>query len=1041
MSSSITSALAPRSSAPRRRWRRLRYVVLAGLLYTVVGFFVVPPIVKWQLREQLPVYTHRQATVQQVRVNPFTLSLTVRGLALTETNGTPFVGCDELYVNFQLSSLLRWAWTFGDIAVTGPQVNLIQFADGSFNFSDLRTNQAAAGQALALPPVLIQRLVVTNALLTVTDHTTPKLFHTVYGPADLTLKNLSTRPNEKGPYSLEARSAEGEVFAWSGTVSLNPPQSRGKFTLSNIPPAKYEPYLAFFTSTRVARGRLDVSAAYAVRLAGFPPELEVSNAVVQLRDFQLQPPDASETLLAFDELLVQDASASLTNATVRVPLVKQSGGAAFVRRAANGHFEAEQYVHAPTNALVQLRRLVSELQQAIHVPLRASLDELRVENFAVTLEDRSLPSVARLGLKQIQLTVKGVSNQTNAPLSIVADADWVGGGHLRSETTGTLLPLTARTELTVSNLALPPLQPYVASLANIAVPSGALTVRGAAQFDPANTNTPLATFQGEAAITNFLSTDTITFHELARWRELNVRGIDFQLLPTRLALDEVKFTGLRATLAVSSNGEPSVLALRKTPPAPAETTASQPATPATDASSLSGELFPFKLGALVFAQGSLGVVDDSLTPPVQTGVEEFNGSIRDLAYPGRTRAALDLQGKVTALAPFAVTGTLTPDLTNPFADVTINFTNTDLTPFTAYSEKFAGYPLLKGKLAFAVHYHIADRAVQGQNTVTVDQLTFGAHNQSPYATKLPVKLGVALLKDRNGRIALDVPVSGRLDDPGFHIGGVVWTVVKNLLVKAATSPFALLGSLVGGGEEMQYVSFDPGQAALPGGETNKLLKLTKALDERPALNLEISATYDVQKDVAALGREKVREAMKTRYRQELVAQGRPAPPLADVTLDDADYERLLRQAYRTTFNTTPEAALREARSAAVTNAAGVAATSAATPASTSSPTKGAVALIQPGRGLSESQSPTAGGSTPPKRKTERELVREELERRLLTTFPVSGDDVRTLLQRRVEAVQRYLSGPGGVAADRLFPSLPKSGEAVPGGARVVFSLN
>lgn len=127
----------------------------------------------------------------------------------------------------------------------------------------------------------------------------------------------------------------------------------------------------------------------------------------------------------------------------------------------------------------------------------------------------------------------------------------------------------------------------------------------------------------------------------------------------------------------------------------------------------------------MFAQGSLGVVDDSLTPPVQTGVEEFNGSIRDLAYPGQTRAALDLQGKVSALA-LAVTGTLTPDLTNPFADVTINFTNTDLTPFTAYSEKFAGYPLLKGKLAFAVHYHIADRAVQGQNTVTVDQLTFGA---------------------------------------------------------------------------------------------------------------------------------------------------------------------------------------------------------------------------------------------------------------------------------------------------------------------------
>ena len=243
MSSIITSAFSPQPAVSRKRSRRKRWVLIGFLLYTVVGFFVAPAIVKWQLREQLPGLTHRQAEVKQVRVNPFALSLTVRGLALTETNGTPFAGFDELYVNFQLSSLFRWAWTFSEIKVVGPTVNVICFTNGRFNFSDLLTDNAPSDKPFTLPPALIQQLNITNALLTFTDNTTPKPFRTVYGPAHVDLGNLSTRPDEHGPYSIVAQTEEGESFAWSGTVSLNPPQSRGEFKLLRIPPAKYVPTL------------------------------------------------------------------------------------------------------------------------------------------------------------------------------------------------------------------------------------------------------------------------------------------------------------------------------------------------------------------------------------------------------------------------------------------------------------------------------------------------------------------------------------------------------------------------------------------------------------------------------------------------------------------------------------------------------------------------------------------------------------------------------------------------------------------------------
>ncbi|HEX5219064.1 MAG TPA: DUF748 domain-containing protein [Verrucomicrobiae bacterium] len=1047
MSSSITSALSPKPGPPERRSRRKKYVAIGLLLYAVVGFFVVPPIIKWQLHKQLPTYTHRQATVKQVRVNPFALSLTVRGLALTETNGTPFAGFDELYVNFQLSSLFRWAWTFRDIKVVRPTVNIVCRADGQFNFSDLLTNRTPSDKPFTLPPALIQRLNITNAALTFTDHTTPTPFHTVYGPTHIELENLSTRPNQYGPYSIVAKTDEGEAFRWSGTVSLNPPQSRGEVELLNIPPAKYAPYLAHFTTMRVANGKLDVSAAYAIKVAGFPPEIDVSNALVRLRDFRLKAPEADETLLALDDVLVQDASANLRKATARVPLVKLSGGSAFVRREADGGFEAEKYVQVPTNAFVQIREIAAELQQAINVPLSASLDELRVENFSLAAEDHSLPTVARLGVDHVNVTVKGVSNQTNAPFSIKGEANWRGGGRVQVSSTGTLLPLMAEASLAVSNLALAPVQPYVEPHANLTLQSGALNVGGSARLDHGNTHAPFLEFTGDVSVANFLSSDTIAYQEFVSWENLGVRGIDFKLEPTSAVIEEVKLTRLRANVAVSSNGQPSVLALFKDKPA-----ASAP--PAVSADNAIGTntpapafgLFPIKLGALVLEHGSLSAMDESVSPRLNTSVEEFNGSVRDITFPGLTRATIDIRGKVSTLSPFSVVGTLTPDLANPFADVTITFTNTDLTPLTPYSEKFAGYPLNKGKLAFLVHYHVENRQVKGENAVTVDQLTFGAHNNSPHATKLPVKLGVALLKDRDGRIVLDVPVSGSLDDPSFKIGGVVWKVIVNTLVKAATSPFSLLGALVGGGEEMQFVEFEPGVARLGDNQTNKLAKLTKALYERPALNLEIGATYDAGADQAALGRQKVLEKMMTLRIQEIVARGRPAPPLDQVVLEDDEYDRLLRKAYREAFNTTPEQALRESLAAALnTNAPGTITTTITRQTEPSGQGKGAVALMQKGKSLAELHQQASGtastGKPPGKPMTERELIRDELERRLMTIVPVTENDALALLQRRIASVQQFLIDAGGISPERLFPVAPKAAAAAKGEPRVVFTLN
>ena len=184
----------------------------------------------------------------------------------------------------------------------------------------------------------------------------------------------------------------------------------------------------------------------------------------------------------------------------------------------------------------------------------------------------------------------------------------------------------------------------------------------------------------------------------------------------------------------------------------------------------------------------------------------------------------------------------------------------ELLPGDPYSGRYLGYRLLKGKLNAQLSYQITKGRLKSQNLVTFDQLTLGQKVESPDATRLPVRLAIALLKDRDGKIALDLPVNGSLDDPQFSLGKVAYRAIETLLTRIATSPFSVLGALFGGrGEELSFQEFQPGSTNLPAAAMAKLDAVAKGLYEHPELQVEIQGSVDAQTDLEALRREKLKQ--------------------------------------------------------------------------------------------------------------------------------------------------------------------------------------
>jgi uncharacterized protein involved in outer membrane biogenesis len=755
--------------AKRRQGSAKRWGIGLGIaivLYTVIGFFVLPTIIKSQLLKRLPALTHRHVAIQEVKLNPYALSFTLRGFFLTETNGDEFASLGELYVNLQSISLLKRGFVFKKISVKKPSANIVRLLDGSFNFANLLTNAAPAGASpkasQQLPLVMIDELKVEDGQFSFTDLDRKKPFHRQLGPINVNLTKFTTRPKEGSPYSVVVSTEDGRTFAWSGEVTLTPLHSAGTFKLTGFQITRYAPYIEDAVPIQILSGQVDLQTDYRVDVTGEEASVVVSNVTLDLSNLQVE--------------------------------------------------------------MAQPR------------PARAIAD-------------------------QLHLSISGVKLDTAARTIDVAEV------RLANLKTGvTLLPGAATTS----------------TVAEVVTPVPPLP-------KPAGTQTN-----------------------------------NFQIRIGEVALDNAFFR----------------------------------------------------------------FTDESVEPHVESTVGEFNGSVKGLTSDLNTVAAVDFNGKVNNYAPFSISGKINPLASDLFVDLAISLKDNALVPGSSYAAKYVGYPLQKGAVSLDLRYYVTRRELKAENKVRVDQLQLGEPSGSPDAIKLPVKLGIALLQDRHGVIALDVPLHGRIDDPKFRLGPLIMQVFMNVITKAITKPFALLGSVFGGGEDLDHIAFDLGKADFTAGEVSKLDTLATALYERPALKLGVTGSIDPIKDREALAKLKLERKLGELRVKELQATGQKVTSVDSVRLMPEDRERLVKLAYAEAMGLVSSKATAAGASTVLAHLT----------------TKQNFEPLHKTKSAEQAKGPVSPA---------------DMEAKLLELTEITPNDFKKLMDDRATAVQGYLLQSGKVEAARI----------------------
>ena len=457
--------------------------------------------------------------------------------------------------------------------------------------------------------------------------------------------------------------------------------------------------------------------------------------------------------------------------------------------------------------------------------------------------------------------------------------------------------------VSLKKLPLKPMQPFLTERTQVLLATGSMTMSGRLKARQDATTGLSAAFKGKLRIDKVSLLDKTTAEELLTWNTLYLGGMDIRFAPLFVHIPEIALSKFSSRIIINADRTINLQEVFKTP-APAEEAAApsgpgpQTAGAAKDDQPEPSKRRTIRIDKITLQGGTINFTDESIKPRFSSNLLDINGRVSGLSSDENTAGEVELRGRYDSYAPLEITGKINPLRDDLYVELKANFKDMDLTTVSPYAGHYAGYTVQKGKLSFQLEYLIVKNKLDAKNSVFLDQFTFGDPVESPEATKLPVRLAVSLLKDRKGEIALDIPVSGELNDPKFSVGGVVLKVIVNLLVKAATSPFALLGAVFGGGEELGYAEFDDGSAALTDATKKKLEIIGKALQDRPALKMDIVGHADPEKDREGLKQNGLLRKIKARKIRAMVKTSGETPSLDAVTVTQEEYPVYLKQAYK-----------------------------------------------------------------------------------------------------------------------------------------------
>lgn len=875
---------------PRKLKIALITIAVLIALYAILGFFVLPAVLTDQIPKLAKEHINRNVQTREIKFNPFSLEFTLKGLQIDEHDGSEFVTFEAFYTNIAVvDSLLDLSLKIDEVLLKSPYVSVKRDNKADFNFADLiskeeKKENEEEPENDEIFAVTIAKIAISEGKISWTDDLHSKAHQEDIQPLNLTVNNFTTIIDKQSQLGFSLVFASGGQFDWKGELTLNPLQSSGHIELNNVNFHRvWELFLQPSVNFTIVKGSEVIKADYQLDASGEEMQLLINNADISLLDIQLAEKAVKDTLIDIPDFKVSGISLDLLKQNIEIDKVSSKNAKFKAWLNADGTINY-QSLFAPVNAGVQKPAPEPDSVADNSKPWNVLVKQLDISNYAFNFTDRTLSPPNPIAITSINLSSSQLSTKPGASLPFDLALLLNKSGTLKVKGDAVLEPLASNIQLDIGSIVLKDFQPYVSQFARLDILSGLFNVNAKVSLKQPK-GLPLAvTFKGNSSIDKLHTRDQISNKDFINWKKLSVDKIDLDLAANRYDIGAIKIDRPYARILIRKDKSINItdIVINKDNKEVAE---KQPA------DDKKADKPNFKISRFSMSKGVMDFTDKSLFLPFAAHIKHLKGSVKGVSSKKNATIKIALDGRVADFAPVTIKGKITPDRGD--SNFKVDFDSMPLPLMTPYMAEFAGRKIEKGNMTLIFEYKIHNKELTASNNLLIDQLVLGDEVDNPDAVSLPLGLAIALLQDGDGKIKLDVPVTGDLDNPEFSVGAIIVDALVNVLTKIVASPFNAIASLIGGDEDISKVAFAAGDAELDEKQLKKLDGLATALSERPALKLEIKgAAYSKQDwpqmQVAALDKQ-----ILLLRADELTKDGDKEAIPKQLAHSDKEYQRLL----------------------------------------------------------------------------------------------------------------------------------------------------
>lgn len=478
-----------------------------------------------------------------------------------------------------------------------------------------------------------------------------------------------------------------------------------------------------------------------------------------------------------------------------------------------------------------------------------------LERLHLLVTDRTVNPPAETKVESFSLTVTDLHLNSADTSDFHLTSKLRYGGTLSLGGNFSMTPLKADLKFTLDQASLLPLTPYILQFAYLRLDDGKLSIDGRLKLDePSASEKMQVLFEANTSINNLKLYDTKKDERFLEWEELKIADITGQLNPMQFKIGEVDLKNLYSRIAIAEDKSFNLVEVLKESPVTvdsgqtSDTLFIEPVNP--EEKQLD---FKYEISKIKIENSEMYFSDFSLPLKFASKIKNLNGEVTGFSSENLLGAEIKMAGTVDEYGLAKINGKMDPFDPLAYSNIKINFHNIELTNLTPYTVEFLGYEVESGKLSLDIAYKINNGILTSYNKIFLNKFTLGDEYEGQEGLGLPIKLAIALLKDADGNIDLDLEVEGDLNDPETDTGALVWWAVKRTLTTIVTAPFRFLGSLLGiGGEDLESVDFEAGSAKLENHQFEKIINLSKIMAERPGIVLEIYGAVDTITDAQAI---------------------------------------------------------------------------------------------------------------------------------------------------------------------------------------------